>query len=34
MKNIAAKKTHLKELIEIEIKKNGFQCDLNHIDIS
>ena len=36
MKNIIQvnNKTHLKQLIEQEIKENGFNCSLNHLDVS
>ena len=33
-KIIARNREHLKKLIEEEIKINGFDCNLNHIDIS
>lgn len=33
-KILAKNKAHLKQLIKAEIKKNGINCDLNHIDVS
>ena len=33
-KIIAKHKTHLKRLIDEEIKRNGAECSLNHIDMS
>jgi short-subunit dehydrogenase len=33
-KVIAKNKDDLRDLIREEIKLNGYQCDLNHIDIS
>ena len=31
---VAKDKEHLKDLIQEEMKKNGPNCDLNHIDVS